>query len=370
MCHTPRFGMKALLALHDGTTYLGTAAGSRGTALGEVVFNTSMTGYQEIITDPSYAEQIVTFTYPLIGNYGINVDDNESEQPALKGIVVKELAAIPSNWRTAMTLADYLLGKDKLAITGVDTRSLTQHLRTQGAVMGGISTELSEAELLDAIRAHPGYVGRDLVKQVTRVGGAETAYPATPSTAQPIGLIDCGHKANILRMLLEIGGRPVRVYPAEATAAEIRNDHLAGLVISNGPGDPEACQYIADTIRDLVPELPMLGICLGHQLLALGLGGRTVKMKFGHRGANHPVQDLRTGKVTMSSQNHGFMVDPASLQGSGLEVSHVNLNDQTVEGLRHREYPVCSVQYHPEAFPGPRENAYLFEEFFGLVGGA
>ncbi|HYE79362.1 MAG TPA: glutamine-hydrolyzing carbamoyl-phosphate synthase small subunit, partial [bacterium] len=344
--------------------------GARGTAIGEVVFNTSMTGYQEIITDPSYAGQIITFTYPLIGNYGINVDDYEAENPATQGIVVKELAATPSNWRKAMTLEDYLLGHDKVGVCGVDTRSLTQHLRTRGAVMGGITTELSAADLLDRVRAHPGYEGHDLVKTVTRAHAVTELKPDSGADAGTIGLIDCGHKANILRMLLALGPYHVRVYPAEVPAAEIRNDRLKGLVVSNGPGDPAACMYIAETIAALVAELPLMGICLGHQLLALGLGGRTVKMKFGHRGANHPVQDLATGKVNMSSQNHGFVVDDTVLSGTGLRVSHRNLNDGTVEGLVHEGFPVFSVQYHPEAFPGPRENAYLFDQFFGSIEGA
>jgi len=357
--------MKALLALIDGTTWTGDAAGAPGTALGEVVFNTSMTGYQEIITDPSYAGQLITFTYPLIGNYGINLQDYEAERPATRGIIVKEIARQPSNWRTAMTLADYLLGHDILALSGADTRSLTRHIRTEGCVMGGITTELTSSELLTAIQAHPGYVGRDLVREVT------TALPhQTPAEAGTIGLIDCGHKANILRMLQDHGSHPVRVYAPTVSAAELRNDQLAGLVLSNGPGDPSAVMYIAATLREIYQELPVMGICLGHQMLALALGGRTVKLRFGHRGANHPVQALATGKVTMTSQNHGFVVDPDSLAGSGLEVSHINLNDGTVEGLRHRDLPVFSVQYHPEAFPGPRENAYLFDEFFALVDGA
>jgi len=355
--------MKALLALIDGTTWTGDAAGAPGTAFGEVVFNTSMTGYQEIITDPSYAGQLITFTYPLIGNYGINLQDAEAEAPATRGIITKEIARQPSNWRTAMTLADYLLGHDILAISGVDTRSLTRHIRDEGCVMGGISTELTSEELLAAIAKHPGYVGRDMVREVTTL-----LPPYVLPAPGAIGLIDCGHKANILRMLRAHGSHEIRVYSPTVTGAELRNDKLAGLVLSNGPGDPSAVMYIAETLRDIHTELPILGICLGHQMLALALGGQTKKMRFGHRGANHPVQDLRTGKVTMTSQNHGFMVDPESLASSGLEVSHLNLNDGTVEGLRHRELPVFSVQYHPEAFPGPRENAYLFDEFFGLVG--
>jgi len=360
--------MKAMLALEDGTIFRGIACGAAGERAGEVVFNTSMTGYQEILTDPSYKGQIVTMTYPLIGNYGVNDEDLESSVPRAEGYVVRELSRIASSWRSRGGLSDYLERHGVVGIEGVDTRALTRHIRTAGAMKAVISTEcLDEKELVGKARSSPGIIGRDLVQEVT----CKAAYQwEGPDRQVPPGyrvvVLDCGAKWNIMRMLAR-AGCAVTVVPAQTGAEEIMALKPRGVVLSNGPGDPAAVPYVVDTVRALIGRLPLLGICLGHQMLALALGGKTFKLKFGHRGGNHPVKDLASGKVSITSQNHGFCVDMESLRGGGIELTHINLNDHTLEGMRHKTLPLFSVQYHPEASPGPHDASYLFAEFVNMM---
>jgi carbamoyl-phosphate synthase small subunit len=382
--------MKAILALEDGTVYRGAGFGAPASACGEVCFNTSMTGYQEILTDPSYKGQIVAMTYPLIGNYGVNSQDVESWRPHVAGFVVRELSPVVSNWRADFTLAAYLEENGIPGIEGIDTRALTKKLRVRGALNGFISTEkISDAEALDRARKWPGLIGVDYVKEVTHkesflwdpkdeqsasfnlVRGldetdARTVRDPLPPAEIPIVAYDFGMKYNILRRLRQQGFK-VRVVPATTPAAEALQHKPAGLFLSNGPGDPAALPYAVQSVSELVKSgLPIFGICLGHQILGLALGGQTFKLKFGHRGANQPVKDLETGRVEITSQNHGFAVDAKSLP-SDVSVNRINLNDQTVEGLRHKTKPIYCVQYHPEASPGPHDSKPLFAEFRQLI---
>ncbi len=382
--------MKAILALEDGSVFHGTGFGASAEACGEVCFNTSMTGYQEILTDPSYKGQIVTMTYPLIGNYGVNNQDVESWRPHVGGFVIRELSPVISNWRADFTLAEYLEKYDIPGIQGIDTRALTKKLRVTGALKGFISTKgVSDAEAVERARAWKGLVGVDYVKEVTHkepfvwdekdeqssrfnlvqakaVADARLVRDPLPPADIPIVAYDFGMKYNILRSLRQQGFK-VQVVPATTPAAEALKYKPAGVFLSNGPGDPSALGYAVNAAKDLVQSgIPIFGICLGHQILGQAFGGKTFKLKFGHRGANQPVKDLETGKVEITSQNHGFAVDPKSLP-SEVSVNRVNLNDQTVEGMRHKKKPIYCVQYHPEASPGPHDSAPLFAEFRELI---
>lgn len=383
--------MNAILALEDGSVYRGQACGARSSACGEVCFNTSMTGYQEILTDPSYKAQIVTMTYPLIGNYGVNEEDIESWKPHVAGFVMRELSPVVSNWRATGSLAEYLEKNGIPGIQGIDTRALTKRLRTRGALNGFISTQpVSDEEALERAKQWPGLVGVDYVQEVTHSSAfcwdekdeqsARFQLPSGPEDQDqpragrvplpaadiPIVALDYGIKYNILRQLRQRGFR-VRVVPAGASAAQVLESKPAGVFLSNGPGDPEALDYAVRTVADLVKTgIPIFGICLGHQILGLAMGGRTFKLKFGHRGANQPVQQLDTDRVEITSQNHGFAVDPNSLPAE-MVVNRINLNDRTVEGMRHRSKPLFCVQYHPEASPGPHDAAPLFDEFRELI---
>ncbi|NLH16364.1 MAG: glutamine-hydrolyzing carbamoyl-phosphate synthase small subunit [Phycisphaerae bacterium] len=368
--------MKAILLLEDGTQFEGDAFGARGIRCGEVVFNTSMTGYQEILTDPSYHEQIITMTYPLIGNYGTNNDDWESRKIFAAGFIVKEACPYPSNWRNGKSLDAYLADNGVVGISGIDTRKLVRHIRTQGAMRGILSSvELDIRRLKDRLENYPGLVGRDIVRDVTVDHGYEwdkgvvdaiTGQETRPTPRFKVVAFDYGMKTNILR-LLRSHGCEVTVVPAATTAADVLAHKPDGVFLSNGPGDPAAVEYAIRTIRDLLGKLPIFGICLGHQLLGLALGAKTYKLKFGHRGANHPVKNLRTGVIEITSQNHGFCVDMDSIKGRDIELTHLNLNDQTPEGIRCEELKAFSVQYHPEASPGPHDSQYLFDDFVRLM---
>jgi carbamoyl-phosphate synthase small subunit len=368
----------ALLALADGRVFRGESCGATGEAHGEVVFNTSMTGYQEILTDPSYRGQIVCMTYPLIGNYGINAEDVESRRPWVNGFIVKEACSFPSNWRGRVRLDDYLREQAIVGIQGIDTRALTRHLRDHGAQEGIISTEdLDPDRLAERARALPGLVGRDLVSEVTvehpyawnesrwELG---RGYLTPPASRFKVIAYDSGIKQNILRQLASVGCA-LEVVPARTRAAAILERKPDAVFLANGPGDPEGVPYLIESVRGLIGRVPIFGICLGNQILGLAFGGATYKLKFGHHGANHPVRDLLSGRVEITSQNHGFAVDPASVARFGLEETHVNLNDGTSEGMRHRELPVFSVQYHPEASPGPHDAHYLFHRFTEMLEG-
>jgi len=379
--------MNGIFALEDGTVYRGVGCGASGTACGEAVFNTSMTGYQEILTDPSYKGQIVAMTYPEIGNYGVNSEDVESWRPHVAGFLVRELSGAPSNWRTELSLAEYLVKFDIPAVQGIDTRALTKILRVKGAMKSCISTEgISDKEAVSCARKWKGIVGVDYVRevthhepfvwdpndkqskdwQITRRPDGRMQYRDELRPAEiPIVAFDFGVKYNILRRLRQRGFR-VQVVPATATADEVMKYKPRGVFLSNGPGDPEALHYAHESVCGLLGQVPIFGICLGHQILGFAFGGRTFKLKFGHRGANQPVKDLPTGRVAITSQNHGFAVDPASLP-SDVEITQINLNDQTVEGMRHKKDPVFSVQYHPEASPGPHDAGLLFDEFRRLI---
>jgi carbamoyl-phosphate synthase small subunit len=383
--------VNAILALEDGSVYRGTAIGAEGAACGEVCFNTSMTGYQEILTDPSYKGQIVTMTYPHIGNYGVNAVDIESWQPHVAGFVMRELSPVVSNWRADASLDEYLKQHGIPGIQGIDTRALTKKLRVRGALNGFICTKpMTDDEALAQAKNWPGLIGVDYVKEVTHKTAfawdeqdAQSANfkitfgPQQPSDARalrdplgpadiPIVAYDFGIKYNILRRLRQHGFK-VQVVPATTPAAEALRYKPAGIFLSNGPGDPAALPYAVQAVSDLVKKgIPIFGICLGHQILGLALGGKTFKLKFGHRGANQPVKDFETGRVEITSQNHGFAVDPASLP-SEVSVNRINLNDQTVEGMRHKTQPLFCVQYHPEASPGPHDSTPLFAEFRALI---
>ena len=376
--------MKAILALADGTIFEGEQFGATGETVGEVVFNTSMTGYQEVLTDPSYKGQIVTMTYPLIGNYGCNEADVESIGPQVEGFVVREYSAYHSNWRSKWSLDTYLSEHDIIGIQGIDTRALTRRLRVHGVMNGCLSTEdLNPESLVAKAKAWHGLVGWDLVQRVTcpnPYAWRNSRQPSAVSHQQENRLaesqkpkadsykviaLDFGIKYNILRQLTEHGCE-VQVVPAKTGTEEILAAEPDGVFLSNGPGDPMPVGYAIETIRGLMDKKPIFGICLGHQLLGLALGGKTFKLKFGHRGANQPVKHLETDKVEITSQNHGFCVDIDSLPNS-VDITHINLNDDTLEGIQHREYPIFSVQYHPEASPGPHDASYLFSRFTEMM---
>jgi carbamoyl-phosphate synthase small subunit len=374
--------MNAILALEDGTWYAGVSAGAAGETTGEVVFNTAMTGYQEVLTDPSYAGQIVTMTAPQIGNYGVAAADGESDAPKVAGFVMRDQSPIASNWRALGTLKDYLVAHGIVAIADIDTRALTRKLRSAGVMRGVIATGAVDPQaLVERARAIPLMEGMDLVKEVTcgeaydfSLSLADTvaaaSFAQTPerpaSRLLKVAAYDYGIKTNILRRLVAHGCQ-VRVFPATAPATELLAWDPDGIFLSNGPGDPAAVGYAIDNVKALVASgTPIFGICLGHQLLALGLGASTYKLKFGHRGANHPVKFLDTGAVEITSQNHGFAVDPDSLP-AGIALTHKNLYDGTVEGIRHTSKPLFSVQYHPEASPGPHDADYLFRQFVDLM---
>jgi carbamoyl-phosphate synthase small subunit len=364
---------KALLVLEDGSVFEGNAFACGGETMGEVVFNTAMTGYQEVITDPSYKGQIVTMTYPLIGNYGINDEDMESAGIHLEGFIVKEYQAHPSNWRMKQSLKDFLEYYGKIGVEGIDTRALTRRLRLSGAMKGIISTESKDIKsMLAKVQAYPGLIGRDLVREVTcsspyvwKEGTHYTEKLPSRKTAKKlrVAVLDCGVKYNILR-LLEKNGCEVLVLPATSKADEILNLRPDGVLLSNGPGDPAALPYIVDTVRNVIGKVPVFGICLGHQIIGQAIGGYTEKLKFGHHGTNQPVKNVDTGRVEITSQNHGFVVVPESVDKKAKK-SYYNLNDHTSEGLRMPQ--AFSVQYHPEAAPGPRDTEYLFEEFVRIM---
>ena len=382
--------MKAILALEDGSVFHGAGFGAATSACGEVCFNTSMTGYQEILTDPSYKGQIVTMTYPLIGNYGVNDQDVESWRPHAAGFVIRELSPVVSNWRADHSLASYLEQNGIPGIQGIDTRALTKKLRVRGALKGFISTQpISDAEAIERAKSWQGLVGVDYVKEVThkepfqwdaedkdsaefdlvrgiaRLDARNVRQPLPPADV-PIVAYDFGMKYNILRRLRQHGFK-VQVVPATTTAAEALKYKPAGIFLSNGPGDPSALGYAVQAVSDLVDSgVPIFGICLGHQILGQAFGGKTFKLKFGHRGGNQPVKDLESGKVEITSQNHGFAVDATSLPAD-VTVNRINLNDQTVEGMRHKRKPIFCVQYHPEASPGPHDSTPLFAEFRQMI---
>jgi carbamoyl-phosphate synthase small subunit len=366
--------MKATLVLADGTVFRGRSVGARGEKVGEIVFNTAITGYQEILTDPSYRGQIVTMTYPHIGNTGVNFEDNEAVRPYLAGFIVKEYCPHPSNWRKNDDLEGFLKKNGIMGLHQIDTRKLTRNLRETGAKKGIISTEDHNYEsLLKKVRDFPDIEGLDLVKEVTCSEPYDwdeptwrwNALPERPEPQFRVAAYDFGIKQNILRLLVDAGAK-VRVFPATATAEDVLASEPDGVFLSNGPGDPQTVTYAIENVRRLIGKKPVFGICLGHQILGLALGGKTFKLTFGHHGANHPVRRLETGHVEITSQNHNFAVDPESVR-SECEITHINLNDQTVEGMVHRKYPVFSIQYHPEASPGPHDSRYLFDRFKKVI---
>jgi carbamoyl-phosphate synthase small subunit len=357
--------VKAILVLEDGRTFEGVSFGAEGETFGEMVFNTSMSGYQEILTDPSYAGQIVCMTYPLMGNYGVNDSDIESRRPWVEGFVVREASRIASNWRSIGTIQDYLKENSIVGIEHLDTRALVRHIRDKGAMRAGISTvDIDPGKLLEKILASPKMNNRELATTVTVEETFD--YPAADETRLHVVAYDFGVKTNSLREFAKYGCR-ITVVPAETTAEEVLAMQPDGIFLSNGPGDPASMKMIVDEIRKLTEaQIPLFGICLGHQIIGQAFGGETFKMKFGHRGGNQPIKDLTTGKIEIASHNHGFAVDAATLPAS-VEVTHVNLNDNTVAGLRHKTLPVFSVQYHPESAPGPHDSEYLFERFVKLM---
>ncbi|HSE36338.1 MAG TPA: glutamine-hydrolyzing carbamoyl-phosphate synthase small subunit [Blastocatellia bacterium] len=373
--------MDAILALEDGRVWRGRGFGAEADVVGEVVFNTSMTGYQEILTDPSYCGQIITMTYPLIGNYGVNDEDPESRRVFAEGFVVRELSRTYSNWRAGQSVEEYLKSAGVPGISDIDTRSLVRHIRERGSMRGCLSTrQTDETAVIEQARSAPEMIGSDLASAVTcsepyvwtddqsyAYGSPSLLHPATPKHAPRFHVVafDFGLKYNSLRNLAALGGR-VTVVPAHTSAEDVIALKPDGIWLSNGPGDPEPLADVIANLRKLIGRYPIFGICLGHQLMGLALGGRTYKLHFGHHGGNHPVKDMTTGRVEITAQNHGFAVDADSLP-SDCEVTHINLNDNTVEGLRHRSLPVYSVQYHPEAGPGPHDPSYLFDKFVEMI---
>ncbi|MDQ2824353.1 MAG: glutamine-hydrolyzing carbamoyl-phosphate synthase small subunit [Verrucomicrobiota bacterium] len=378
--------MKALLALEDGRYFEGESFGAAGTRVGEICFNTAMTGYQEVLTDPSYRGQIVAMTYPLIGNYGTNSLDQESSSPHVRGFVIEELSETPRNWRSEMSLEEYLRKWNIPGVQGIDTRALTRHLRTRGAMKACLTTEEISPEKATRLAVEgEGVIGMDYVREVStpetyqwdpedklsepwtiaNANGPADNRRTLPPIRFRVAAYDYGIKHNILRLLRQ-KGFGVTVVPAATTASEVLKLNPDGIFLSNGPGDPSALPYAHEAVRGLMGKKSIFGICLGHQVLGFAFGGSTFKLKFGHRGANQPVKDLRTGKVAITSQNHGFAVDPDSLP-SNVELTHINLNDGTVEGMRHKELPIFSVQYHPEAAPGPHDASYFFSQFADLI---
>ncbi|MEY2504699.1 MAG: carbamoyl-phosphate synthase small subunit [Verrucomicrobiota bacterium] len=378
--------MRAILALEDGRIFEGESFGASGTRVGEVCFNTSMTGYQEVLTDPSYRGQIVAMTYPLIGNYGTNALDQESREPHIRGFVIEELSEIPSNWRSESSLEEYLRLWKIPGAQGIDTRALTRHLRERGAMKACLTSEaLSEKEAVAQAINGEGVIGMDYVREVSTPAPYEwdaedrlseiwsvasgntneVVRQKLPPVRYRVVAYDYGIKENILRRLRQ-NGFGVTVVPATATAEEVLALNPDGIFLSNGPGDPSVLQYAHESLRGLMGKKPIFGICLGHQVLGFAVGVKTFKLKFGHRGGNQPVKDLRSGRVAITSQNHGFAVDADSLPAE-MEVTHINLNDGTVEGMRHRELPIFSVQYHPEAAPGPHDASYFFSQFAELI---
>ena len=356
---------KAILVLEDGGFCEGYSFGAAENAYGEVVFNTSMTGYQEMLTDPSYAGQILVPTYPLIGNYGINEADYESKQIQVRGFAVREYCSHPSHWQSTMTLHNFLKDNGIPGISGIDTRALTRHLRSRGTMMGIITSEMTAEEAVEELEKLPHYGSTDFVRQVS----TKEPYEWQPSSGEKqshIVVVDYGLKYNILRLLSYFGCR-VTAVPCITSAEDILALKPDGVVLSPGPGDPALLDDLTGTVKKLIGKKPLMGICLGHQLIARALGAETFKLKFGHRGGNHPVRDLVTGRVYITAQNHGYAVDAATLKG-GLEVSHINLNDNTVEGLKHPDLPLVSFQYHSDASPAPEDNRYLFERFLEMVG--
>jgi carbamoyl-phosphate synthase small subunit len=373
--------MKALIALEDGTIFEGLSFTGQGEAVGEIVFNTSMSGYQEVLTDPSYTGQIVTMTYPLIGNYGINADDMESAAVHPKAFLVKEYNRIPSNFRSTMTLADFLIKHDVLGVEGFDTRALVRHIRTAGALKGIVSTrDLNPDSLIERARSWSGLIGVDMVERVTcpePYGWTENGpvpgsnfSTASCQAEKPWKVVafDFGIKYNQFRILAEKGCL-IQAVPATTEAETVLAMQPDGIFLSNGPGDPAGVRGVVETIRELLGKIPIFGICLGHQMMGLAYGGTTYKLKFGHRGGNQPVKDLTTGHVEITSQNHGFCVDPASLDPNEVEITHINLNDGSNEGMRHKKFPAFSVQYHPEHAPGPHDARYLFDRFIKMMRG-
>jgi len=359
--------MKARLILIDGTTFEGLSLGAMGTGIGEVVFNTAMMGYQEILTDPSYHYQLVTMTYPQIGNYGINPKDFESRRIVAAGFIIREYSPVVSHWQATRSLDEYLKHYGVVAISDIDTRQLTRHLRDHGAQMGMITTSEEAVDvLLERLKAGKQFVGRDLAREVTAAEHYDWPVDEDVDRGQPtafrVAVYDFGVKFSILRALYQ-HCCDLRVFPAGTPAAEVLAWQPDGIFLSNGPGDPEPVAYAVETVRSLLGVKPIFGICLGHQILGLALGAKTSKLKFGHHGANHPVRHLSTGAVEITSQNHGFIVDADSLPPGDVEITHINLNDGTLEGFRHKQLPAFSVQYHPESAPGPRDSRYLFENF-------
>ena len=359
----------AYLVLEDGSKFRGVPFGSASEAYGEVVFNTSMTGYQEMLTDPSYAGQIVVPTYPMVGNYGISKEDNESKEVQVSGFVVRQQCQEPSHRESTSTLTAFLLGQGIPGISEVDTRAVTKRIRTHGVMMGAMAINISPEEALSELRKKPQYGNVDYVKQVTAAESYNWTQPlkhlAPETTDIKILVSDFGLKYNILR-ILRSNGCSVEVFPSNTTAEQLLEQKPDGIMLSPGPGDPELLEYTVESVRGLLGRVRIMGICLGNQVLARALGAKTYKLKFGHRGANHPVQDISTGRVYITAQNHGYSIDPESLP-SEVEVSHISMNDNTVEGIRHRSLPAMSIQYHSEASPGPKDNEYIFNRFLDMV---
>ena len=370
--------MKALLVLADGKIYEGEHFGSEGEVEAEIVFNTSMSGYQEIITDPSYCGQMVVMTYPLIGNYGVNPEDFESDRPHLSGFIIKELSKVQSNWRSRGSLEEFLKETNVFGIQGIDTRALTRRIREKGSQQAILSTDTSDSQrLIEKVRKSPGLIGRDLVKEVTcknaydwnesewTIHSGKTKLKEVKDRPYNVLVYDFGVKRNILRKLTRAGCK-VRVVPANTPADEVLATSPDGIFLSNGPGDPAAVPYAIENVKTILGKVPVFGICLGHQILSLALKGKTYKLRFGHHGGNQPVLDVKSGKIEITSQNHGFAVEQNSFD-SDVDITFLNLNDDTVEGIQHKSWPVFSVQYHPEASPGPHDSEHLFDKFVNLM---